>query len=66
MAEIEQEVKVYRVDFLCDACGEGKMEFDGIVLTSCPPQYPHQCRSCGDKKIFWSKYPHQISRSFCG
>jgi hypothetical protein len=27
------------------------------VLTSHPPQYPHACPNCGDKKILSAQYP---------
>lgn len=43
--QIKIAVVSYVVDLECD-CG-GKMEWDGFVLTSNPPQYKHQCLTCG-------------------
>lgn len=31
-----------RVEKLCDECG-APLRFDGVVLTSNPPQYQHSC-----------------------
>lgn len=37
-----------RVGYVCPKCGQGAMKLDeGIVLTSNPPQYRHQCDKCG-------------------
>ncbi len=37
-------------------CG-GEYVFDGIVLTSYPPKYPHTCNKCGKKVHLDTQYP---------
>ena len=53
--------KIYQVPvelhLHCDKCGT-EMEFEGKVLISDPPQYPHICPKCGTKKIMEAQYPH--------
>ena len=40
------QIKQVLVDrFLCDKCGAA-MQFDGVVLTTWPPQYPYTCPEC--------------------
>jgi len=59
MAEIETQVNTYRIEYICDECGEGKLEWNGICLTSYPPQYPHSCLHCGATKTFMGvHYPY--------
>lgn len=41
-------------------CG-GEYVFDGIVLTSYPPKYPHTCNKCGKKVYFDTQYPSTIT-----
>lgn len=43
----KHEVKVYHVEYICDKCKIGEMRPKQIVLTSCPPKYPHYCSHCG-------------------
>jgi len=52
MSEIETEMKMVEVDMMCDACGKGRMEWNGIALTSYPAQYPHRCTECGHTKTY--------------
>ena len=63
MAEIEQEVKTFTVNYLCDECGEGYMESTGSILISNPPQYPHKCNACGSDRTFREKYPKTIYKT---
>lgn len=42
----EEEVKVVMEHMYCPSCGT-EMKFTGIVLTSYPAQYPHECPKCG-------------------
>lgn len=35
---------------LCE-CG-GELEFEGSVMTSCPPQYPYTCKKCGKRYVY--------------
>ncbi len=53
-----KKMQAVTVDYNCDECQIGKMRFDGIVLTSNPPQYPHQCNKCGHAQTFFEHYPH--------
>jgi len=58
MPERKKEVKTYKIEYVCDECGEGDMRPTGICLTSNPPQYPHTCTVCGHEKRFRDKkYP---------
>lgn len=58
MPEDKRMVHVYKIDYICDECGEGYMRSTGQVLLSKPAQYPHQCTNCGAKKTFKGiKYP---------
>lgn len=36
--------------FLCDKCG-ATMQFDGVMLTTWPPQYPYTCPECHNQQI---------------
>ena len=58
MSEVRREVKTYRVDRLCGACGVGLMHRDGSLLLTDPPQYPHQCSSCGARETYRIAYPY--------
>lgn len=53
--------KIYQVPvelhLHCDNCCT-EMEFDGNVLMSDPPQFPHTCPKCGKKQIMDAQYPH--------
>ena len=45
------QIKQVLVDrFLCEKCG-ATMQFDGVVLTSWPPQYPYTCPECHHQQI---------------
>lgn len=45
MSEIKLKgIKI--VDYICDKCHAGKVKHNGIMLTSIPPQYPHECPYC--------------------
>ncbi len=56
MPEIEEEVKTYKVIYICDECFEGEMEWNGIGLTTYPMQYPHKCNKCGALKTFRDRH----------
>lgn len=45
---------VHRV--YCDDC-DIELEFDNVVLTSYPAQYPYHCPNCGKVYTFWETYP---------
>lgn len=38
-------------------CGRGKMVFNGVVLTSMPPQYENKCSECGARAYMSKAYP---------
>lgn len=57
MPEFETPKQVVSVDYICDKCGEGTMVFEGIILMSYPPRYPHICNSCSHSQTFKVKYP---------
>lgn len=52
MPEDKKRVQVYKVDYICDECGEGRMRSTGQALLSKPVMYPHECTHCGAKKTF--------------
>lgn len=43
--ETRTEVKLIQVDYRCPRCNEGFLRHTGIVLTSYPVQYPHECNN---------------------
>lgn len=57
MAETTAPLEVVEVDYVCDACGTGRMRPAGTMLLTDPPKWPHQCSHCGDEKVFGTKYP---------
>jgi hypothetical protein len=57
MAEVKSIVTSYLTDMICDKCGVGEMEPTGLVLTSSPPQYQHQCNNCGNPENYPVQYP---------
>ena len=61
MAERLIEVKVYRVEYLCDKCGE-VMQWSGMTLTLNPPKYPHRCYACDFTINLDAVYPHDETR----
>jgi len=62
--ETRTEVKTFRIDYECPECKTGFLRHVGAVLTSNPPQYPHQCNNpeCSYTETFSAKsYPHFIT-----
>lgn len=58
MAETRREVRVFRIDFVCESCNKGNMVATGEMLTSNPPWYIHKCDNCGvTEKYFNKSYP---------
>lgn len=57
MAEQTYELKPVGVRYVCDKCGEGEMQRNGIVLTAYPPRYMHACSKCGHRQAFTEVYP---------
>lgn len=59
MPEINNKMRVVKVEYRCDECEEGNMQSTGLCLTSNPPQYPHVCDNCGHSQTFRKrKYPY--------
>lgn len=56
--EIRQEVRTFKIDMLCDACGQGYMRPTGMVLMSDTSKYVHRCNSCDAPQNFTCNYPH--------
>jgi hypothetical protein len=52
----ETPMQPVRIEAGCDKC-DGTLVFDGIVLTSYPPQYPHTCDRCGWRNNLREHYP---------
>lgn len=53
--EKKYNTETYIVKEMCE-CG-GEFVFDGIVLTSYPPKFPHTCNKCGKKVTLDRQYP---------
>lgn len=59
--EKKTPARVYHVNYICDDCKTGAMEYQGSCLSFYPPQYPHICNWCGAKATFLKAYPtHEI------
>lgn len=56
--ETTNELKTVIVKMMCDTpkC-KGEMKPTGSVLTSMPPQYPHQCTVCKTNRTYMTAYP---------
>ena len=53
MSETKRPVQPVRVDYKCDMPGcTGRMRPTGATLMSNPPQYPHDCNTCGVRMTF--------------
>lgn len=57
MSEREFKVEPYGVDYICDDCGNGKMEPNGTMLMCDPPKWQHYCEACGAMQNLANKYP---------
>lgn len=58
MPQTEFSVVMVRIDFICDACGNGHMRPTGIMLASDLPKWTHACNSCGSIGTFDNTYPN--------
>lgn len=58
--EVKKEVKVFHVEYACDACGEGKLKPTNMALSTYPAQYPHKCDKCGIGQTFFHRYPRTV------
>jgi ribosomal protein S27E len=59
MSEIRYEVKTFYVNYRCEECSNGLMNWlNTAVFTSTPITYPHRCNLCGATKVLPETYPH--------
>lgn len=57
------KVETFRVEYECDECGNGKMEFNGVSNPTWPPLYHHDCTNCGANQVFrGEKYPKIVTK----
>lgn len=61
MSEIECKTEAYGVDYVCDACGKGRMRpTSDTMLMSHPPMWYHECNNaeCDAPKVaLTERYP---------
>lgn len=48
------------IEFECDVCCQGYMKPTGIMLTSLPPKYQHECNVCKAIQNFDCSYPRTV------
>lgn len=58
--EKESEVKVFKIEYHCDKCGE-ELKFDGMITLNNPPKYQYTCK-CGERYLLDKLYPIIIYR----
>lgn len=59
MTEKSTEVTVHRVEYVCDACGEGVMRSVG-QLPAGNTGHVHVCLNCGAQQVFNDIYPKTV------
>lgn len=57
MPETKYEVKVFRVNYTCDKCGNAPICYTGTRLDSYPPWYVHRCPACKATRRCRKTYP---------
>ena len=62
MSERKKEMRVFKIDYVCDECGVGTMSPFGNEMLSRPPQMDHVCSHCGAIKRFRAPYYPRIVR----
>lgn len=60
MPVVSKEVKTYMEFYDCDDCGE-QMVFNGMMLSSIPPQYGHECKNRHFQNLN-QRYPKVVHR----
>lgn len=55
---VEKQVLAIQVDRQCESCDGIMQGCEGVVLMSCPPQYPHKCFKCGQVSHYTKQYPY--------
>ncbi len=56
MSEVRSEVRTYITNYVCDDCGTGEMNPNGVVTEL--TLYEHICANCGAKATFPVQYPY--------
>lgn len=56
MPETKTEVRVFKVERVCDKCGDGKMVQTGPALLTYPALHPHACEDCGKVEYYPQSY----------
>jgi len=64
--ETRQQVNTFLVNYECDKCGIGSMEYKEMLLPStwggCTitdnPKWKHRCNNCGNEVELKTKYPY--------
>ena len=60
MSETHSLVRVKRIDYVCDHCGEGSMIYTGSwcdIAATAMRMYYHRCDVCSVQVAFYSTYP---------
>ena len=60
MSETTSLVRVRRIDYVCDHCGEGRMTYTGSWWEMSPTgvrNYYHRCEVCGVQVAYPVAYP---------
>ena len=60
MSETISLVRVRRIDYTCDHCGEGAMTYTGSwweVMSTQTRMHYHRCDVCGSQAAFPTVYP---------
>ena len=60
MGKIKKYLQPVEVRYMCDDCG-GDVLPTGVVLTSDPLKYEHECSKCGKKYTFTEAYPYMVN-----
>lgn len=56
--EIKWEAKTYHVEYGCDLCGDGYMEYKPGLLSETGDKYIHVCDNCGYTMVLDRMYPY--------
>ena len=60
MSETHSMVRVRRIDYICDHCGEGRMIDTGAwwqIHSTSMKVHCHRCEVCGVQATFYTTYP---------
>lgn len=58
MSETHSMVRVKRIDYICDRCGEGRMVNTGYSwMVEADREFCHRCEVCGVQTTFHTTYP---------